>query len=212
MAWAELEARTRAPRSGAPTGGGEAACGVGGWYEGTHKGCPYGGGEVGCRVGGGTRAPTRGAPTGGHEEVCGVGGGTRAPTRGAPTGGGEAGCGVLRGAGGNPPVEEAPAGMNAPGGQGMLLGGALRGRSPRTREGRIGPTARNCSGQWSVVGDPLRLPETGTGPDRGLVAPSGIREFGPILVCTPPGGQGMGDAAWRTTVSGKGSAQPVHGN
>ena len=29
--------------------------------------------------------------------------------------------------------------------------GALRGRSPRTREGRIGPTARNCSGQWSVV-------------------------------------------------------------
>ena len=26
--------------------------------------------------------------------------------------------------------------------------GALRGRSPRTREGRIGPTAHNCSGQW----------------------------------------------------------------
>ena len=25
--------------------------------------------------------------------------------------------------------------------------GALRGRSPRTREGRIGPTAHNCSGQ-----------------------------------------------------------------
>ena len=25
--------------------------------------------------------------------------------------------------------------------------GALRGRSPRTREGRIGPTAQNCSGQ-----------------------------------------------------------------
>ena len=24
--------------------------------------------------------------------------------------------------------------------------GALRGRSPRTREGRIGPTAQNCSG------------------------------------------------------------------
>ena len=34
----------------------------------------------------------------------------------------------------------------------MLLGGALRGRSPRTREGRIGPTAQNCSSQWSVVG------------------------------------------------------------
>ena len=29
--------------------------------------------------------------------------------------------------------------------------GALRGRSPRTREGLIGPTAQNCSGQWSVV-------------------------------------------------------------
>ncbi len=29
--------------------------------------------------------------------------------------------------------------------------GALRGRSPRTREGRLGPTARNCSSQWSVV-------------------------------------------------------------
>ena len=27
----------------------------------------------------------------------------------------------------------------------MVLGGALRGRSPRTREGRIGPTAQNCS-------------------------------------------------------------------
>ena len=35
--------------------------------------------------------------------------------------------------------------------RGMLLGGALRGRSPRTREGRIGPTAQNCSGQWLVV-------------------------------------------------------------
>ena len=33
----------------------------------------------------------------------------------------------------------------------MLLGGALRGRSPRTREGRIGPTAQKCSGQWLVV-------------------------------------------------------------
>jgi len=29
--------------------------------------------------------------------------------------------------------------------------GALRGRSPRTREGRIGPTAQNSSGRWSVV-------------------------------------------------------------
>ena len=33
------------------------------------------------------------------------------------------------------------------------LGGALRGRSPRTREGRLGPTAQNCSGQWSVVSE-----------------------------------------------------------
>ena len=35
----------------------------------------------------------------------------------------------------------------------VVGGGALRGRSPRTREGRIGPTAQNCSGQWSVVRD-----------------------------------------------------------
>ncbi len=37
--------------------------------------------------------------------------------------------------------------------------GALRGRSPRTREGRIGPTAQNCSGQWLVgSGQRLRFP------------------------------------------------------
>ena len=41
--------------------------------------------------------------------------------------------------------------ITTPGRLGMLLGGALRGRSPRTREGRLGPTAQNCSGQWSVV-------------------------------------------------------------
>ena len=29
----------------------------------------------------------------------------------------------------------------------VFLEGALRGRSPRTREGRIGPTAHNCSDQ-----------------------------------------------------------------
>ena len=29
--------------------------------------------------------------------------------------------------------------------------GALRGRSPRTREGRIGPTAQKSSGKWLVV-------------------------------------------------------------
>ncbi len=28
----------------------------------------------------------------------------------------------------------------------VFLEGALRGRGPRTREGRIGPTAHNCSG------------------------------------------------------------------
>ena len=33
--------------------------------------------------------------------------------------------------------------------------GALRGRSPRTREGRIGPTALNCSGQWSEAALPV---------------------------------------------------------
>ena len=34
----------------------------------------------------------------------------------------------------------------------MVLGGALRGRSPRTREGRLGPTAQNYSGQWTEKG------------------------------------------------------------
>ena len=38
-----------------------------------------------------------------------------------------------------------------PVGDGCCWGGALRGRSPRTREGRIGPTAQNCSSQWSVA-------------------------------------------------------------
>ena len=32
--------------------------------------------------------------------------------------------------------------ISTPGRRGMLLGGTLRGRSPRTREGRIGPTAQ----------------------------------------------------------------------
>ncbi len=43
------------------------------------------------------------------------------------------------------------------------LGGALRGRSPRTREGRLGPTAPNCSGQWSVIRD-------GVSPESELIA------------------------------------------
>ena len=38
--------------------------------------------------------------------------------------------------------------------------GALRGRSPRTREGRIGPTAQKTSGQWSVVRDAGRSRRT----------------------------------------------------
>ena len=37
------------------------------------------------------------------------------------------------------------------------VGGALRGRSPRTREGRLGPTAQKCSGQWSETGQLLRV-------------------------------------------------------
>ena len=42
----------------------------------------------------------------------------------------------------------APVTIETPGRRGMFLGGALRGRSPRTREGRIGPTAQL---QWLVV-------------------------------------------------------------
>ena len=66
--------------------------------------------------------------------------------------------------------------------------GALRGRSPRTREGRIGPTAQTAvvSGQWSETA--LILAETGMGTDHGLGASRGIREFGPILECK----QGIG--------------------
>ena len=52
--------------------------------------------------------------------------------------------------------------------------GALRGRSPRTREGRIGPTAQNCSSQWSVV----------SGQRRRLAAVRGVGKFTPFLGCT----------------------------
>ena len=54
----------------------------------------------------------------------------------------------------------------------------MRGRSPRTREGRIGPTAQNCSGQWSVAA--LILAETRMGTDHGLGGSRGIREFAAI--------------------------------
>ena len=50
----------------------------------------------------------------------------------------------------------------------MLLGGALRGRSPRTREGRLGPTAQKTSGQWSEEG--LALTEIGKGVEGRLAA------------------------------------------
>ena len=47
--------------------------------------------------------------------------------------------------------------MSTPGRVGSR--GALRGRSPRTREGRIGPTAQKCSSQWLVVsGQRGRIP------------------------------------------------------
>ena len=44
------------------------------------------------------------------------------------------------------PVEQAPgANVDTRSMRHVVGGGALRGRSPRTREGRIGPTAQNCS-------------------------------------------------------------------
>ena len=60
------------------------------------------------------------------------------------------------------------------------LGGALRGRSPRTREGRLGPTAQTAvvSGQWSE--GVLILVGTGMGADQGLSASRGIGEFAAI--------------------------------
>ena len=60
------------------------------------------------------------------------------------------------------------------------LGGALRGRSPRTREGRIGPTAQNCSGQWLVVSGQLlepalSIPRRQSRTGRRFVAERGMR-------------------------------------
>ena len=66
-----------------------------------------------------------------------------------------------------------PSPMSTPGRVGSR--GALRGRSPRTREGRIGPTARNCSGQW--LGTAVILAETGVGTEGGIVSSRGIRKF-----------------------------------
>ena len=44
------------------------------------------------------------------------------------------------------PVEQGPAAnVDTRSMRHVVEGGALRGRSPRTREGRIGPTAQNCS-------------------------------------------------------------------
>ncbi len=119
---------------------------------------------------GGSRAGTRPAPTGSLEKKGHRGLEGRAGTRPAPTGPleGEGRCRWATWAG----TRSAPAHVRswkerrsrryANGGRGTwwndgtgwtrdVVGeGALRGRSPRTREGRIGPTARNCSGQWLV--------------------------------------------------------------
>ncbi|MDE0464840.1 MAG: hypothetical protein OXH93_20645, partial [Caldilineaceae bacterium] len=50
-------------------------------------------------------------------------------------------------------------------------------------EGRIGPTAQNCSGQWSEAALPLRQSLTRTG--NHSVATRGIGKFTPFLGCTP---------------------------
>ena len=88
--------------------------------------------------------------------------------------------------------------ISTPGRRGMLLGGALRGRSPRTREGRIGPTAQNCSGQWSEKTP--TLPETGTGTDRGLAAIKRYARVCPHLGC----------ASWVACVSVFGAGEGRH--
>ena len=65
--------------------------------------------------------------------------------------------------------------------------GALRGRSPRTREGRLGPTAQKSSGQWSVVSCQRRC-YWWLGVDGGLVMallPAGVLESStPSVGCT----------------------------
>ncbi len=68
-------------------------------------------------------------------------------------------------------------------------GGRCGGNPPA--QGRAeGPTARNCSGQWSVISGQrrLRLPCSGQRIDASLVIHRGVREFPPIL--TVPGYSG----------------------
>ncbi len=57
----------------------------------------------------------------------------------------------------------------------------MRGRSPRTREGRLGPTAHKSSGQLAERA--LFLAETGMGTDNGLGASREMRLFTPSLGC-----------------------------
>ena len=160
---------------------------LGGEGEGTHKGSPTGF-CLQARLGARARAPTRGAPTG----IClqarlGV---VRAPTRGAPTGFClQANWGRVRGHPQGVPLR----GFGGPGwALGCLrwitlgtstkgrrrdgVGGALRGRSPRTREGRLGPTAQNCSSQWSVVSCRSRRFQC-LGVSRGLAGVSSLQEI-----------------------------------
>ena len=101
---------------------------IGGWdclraireVQNGHKGCAYG---VDLEEGEG--------------DVCGS---TRAGTRAAPTGGGRRMGRSTVAAGGQGHIALT---LDA---AGVVGEGALRGRSPRTREGRIGPTAQKCRG------------------------------------------------------------------
>ena len=128
--------------------------------QGGHRGCAYG---VDLEEGEG--------------DVCGS---TSAGTRAAPTEGGR-GMGrstVAAGGQGHSALTLDAAGV--------VGEGALRGRSPRTREGRIGPTAQLqwsvVSGQWSERA--LRLAKAGAGTNCGLGATRRVGKFAPFLGCT----------------------------
>ena len=121
---------------------------------GTHKGCPYGRyGRLAHLRAARAWATTRGAPTvdGGNagSGVCAAYEGTH---KGRP----------FRGFGGTGPAEFFGLGT-CPSvatrlARHVVGEGALRGRSPRTREGRLGPTAQKSSGQWLVVSGQLLEP------------------------------------------------------
>ena len=113
------------------------------------RGCPYGGWlDWGRKAGSGKRGAYEGCPYRwmgglGRKAGAGVGGAYEGTHKGCPYGGSGAGDG---GEARSPRVDKVI--LRSHSMRREVLGeGALRGRSPRTREGRIGPTAQKGRGQ-----------------------------------------------------------------